>query len=35
VWTNLTVDDELNYQRHMDYIHFNPVKYGLVQFVED
>ena len=25
-----TVRDELDYARHMDYVHFNPVKHGLV-----
>jgi len=26
-----TIRDELDYARHMDYIHFNPVKHGLVR----
>jgi putative transposase len=30
-----TIRDELDYQQHMDYIHFNPVKHGLVQSVGD
>ena len=25
-----TIGDELDYQRHVDYIHFNPVKHGYV-----
>jgi putative transposase len=27
------IRDEVDYQRHMDYIHFNPVKHGLVKEV--
>ena len=30
-----TIRDELDYQRHVDYIHFNPVKHGLVTAVKD
>jgi putative transposase len=30
-----TVRDDLDLQRHVDYVHFNPVKHGLVQRVED
>lgn len=30
-----TIRDELDYQRHVDYIHFNPVKHGLVRAVGD
>ena len=30
-----TIKDEADYQRHMDYIHFNPVKHGLVEAVND
>ena len=30
-----TIRDELDYQRHVDYIHFNPVKHGLVTSVRD
>jgi len=30
-----TIRDELDYQRHVDYIHFNPVKHGLVTAVRD
>jgi len=30
-----TIRDDLDYQRHMDYIHFNPVKHGLVKSVVD
>ncbi|MGH6635770.1 MAG: REP-associated tyrosine transposase, partial [Gammaproteobacteria bacterium] len=29
------IRDEPDYQRHMDYIHFNPVKHGYVQSVKD
>ncbi|HEY5602579.1 MAG TPA: transposase [Gammaproteobacteria bacterium] len=29
------IRDETDYQRHMDYIHFNPVKHGLVKQVKD
>jgi len=28
-----TIRDELDFQRHMDYLHFNPVKHGLVDEV--
>ncbi len=27
--------DELDYQNHLDYLHFNPVKHGLVKNVQD
>ncbi len=30
-----TIRDEVDYQRHMDYIHFNPVKHGYVSHVID
>jgi putative transposase len=30
-----TIRDEDDLQRHVDYIHFNPVKHGLVQRVRD
>jgi len=30
-----TIRDEVDYQRHMDYIHFNPVKHGYVSCVQD
>jgi len=30
-----TIRDESDYQRHVDYIHFNPVKHGLVTAVRD
>jgi putative transposase len=30
-----TIRDEGDYARHVDYIHFNPVKHGLVQRVRD
>ena len=30
-----TIRDELDYQRHMDYIHFNPVKHGFVGTVQE
>ncbi|MDT4861530.1 REP-associated tyrosine transposase [compost metagenome] len=33
-WEHL-IRDDLDYQRHFDYIHFNPVKHGHVQFVRD
>jgi len=29
------IRDELDYQRHVDYIHWNPVKHGLVSRVRD
>jgi len=29
------IRDESDLQRHVDYIHFNPVKHGLVRHVED
>jgi len=31
-WEHLIVDDE-DWRRHMDYIHYNPVKHGLVRKV--
>jgi putative transposase len=30
-----TIRDENDFARHVDYIHFNPVKHGLVQRVRD
>jgi putative transposase len=33
-WEHL-IRDELDYQRHVDYIHVNPFKHGLVQQVRD
>jgi putative transposase len=30
-----TIRDESDYNRHMDYIHYNPVKHGLVSEVKD
>ncbi|MFZ6049934.1 transposase [Pseudomonas sp. CR3202] len=33
-WEHL-IRDDLDYQRHFDYIHFNPVKHGHVQCVRD
>ena len=33
-WEHLIRDDE-NYQRHVDYIHWNPVKHGWVSQVKD
>jgi putative transposase len=30
-----TVRDESDFARHIDYVHFNPVKHGLVQRVRD
>jgi putative transposase len=29
------IRDELDLQRHVDYIHYNPVKHGLVKQVKD
>ncbi len=29
------IRDESDLQRHVDYIHYNPVKHGLVQAVEE
>lgn len=29
------IRDDLDFERHMDYLHFNPVKHGLVQRVAD
>jgi putative transposase len=33
-WEHM-IRDEGDYLRHMDYLHFNPVKHGLVQCVKD
>jgi putative transposase len=33
-WEHVIRDDR-DYERHMDYIHFNPVKHGLVKSVAD
>ena len=33
-WEHL-IRDDLDYQRHFDYIHFNPVKHGHVRQVRD
>ena len=30
-----TIRDEKDFQRHFDYVHYNPVKHGLVQSVCD
>lgn len=30
-----TLRNETDYLRHLDYIHYNPVKHGLVQYVAD
>jgi putative transposase len=30
-----TIRDETDFERHVDYIHFNPVKHGLVSRVRD
>ena len=30
-----TIRDENDFTRHVDYIHFNPIKHGLVQSVRD
>ncbi len=34
VWDHL-IRDENDFNRHMDYIHWNPVKHGLVSKVAD
>ena len=33
-WEHL-IRDEVDYQRHVDYVHINPVKHGHVQRVQD
>ena len=33
-WEHILRDDN-DYRRHVDYIHFNPLKHGLVKSVED
>ena len=33
-WEHL-IRDEQDYQAHMDYVHINPVKHGLVEYVAD
>lgn len=33
-WEHL-IRDELDYQRHVDYVHVNPLKHGLVTRVQD
>jgi putative transposase len=33
-WEHLVRDEE-DYARHVDYIHYNPVKHGLVTQVKD
>jgi len=33
-WEHL-IGDEEDLRRHMDYIHWNPVKHGYVKFVAD
>ena len=39
VWQNRFWDhilrDEADLQRHVDYIHYNPVKHGLVRYLQD
>jgi putative transposase len=30
-----TIRDEVDYQNHMDYLHFNPVKHGMVNTVQE
>jgi putative transposase len=30
-----TIRDELDFQKHLDYLHFNPVKHGLAKCVHD
>lgn len=33
-WEHM-ICDETDYRRHMDYLHYNPVKHGLVKSVQD
>lgn len=33
-WEHL-IRDEMDYVQHMDYLHYNPVKHGLVRSVQD
>ena len=33
-WEHM-IRDETDYNRHMDYLHYNPVKHGLVNCVQD
>ena len=33
-WEHLIRDEE-DFRAHMDYVHFNPVKHGLVKYVKD
>ena len=33
-WAHL-IRDDMDMQAHMDYVHFNPVKHGLVEYVAD
>ena len=33
-WEHL-IRDEADYQRHVDYVHVNPLKHGLVQRIRD
>lgn len=33
-WEHLVRNDD-DFQKHMDYIHFNPVKHGLVKEIKD
>ncbi|MDA8138695.1 MAG: transposase [Desulfobacteraceae bacterium] len=30
-----TIRDETDFRQHMDYIHYNPVKHGLVRYAKD
>ncbi len=30
-----TIRDEVDFLKHLDYLHFNPVKHGLVKCVHD
>ena len=30
-----TIRDEMDYENHLDYIHYNPVKHGLVKSLRD
>ncbi len=34
LWAH-AIEDDRDYERHADYIHFNPVKHGLVSSVKD
>ena len=34
IWEHL-IRDDADFERHMDYLHYNPVKHGLVKQVKD